>query len=373
MRDNNCDEKGKYNEVIKKFEQNHGGQFVLTKKDLGSGSFGRVIEIKSKQKVYAMKIIEVKPENKINSETQLALELKGPNIIKINKIYEEKVNNKSYDLVIMEKAALKDLGKLTDFYFKHNLLKTLYSPFYQHVGENLIRYYTFQIIKAMEIIEKNKFVHFDIKPENILVAVNLVLKLTDFSLLRDLKTVKENSIIPPGGTSGYFTPEYFFKNSLSCEHAKTQDYFALGCTIFYLKFGKLMIKMKKYSDKLMNSDRTLDIIDKSISYIKSQPLVSQDFKYFLCNLIQFRPEDRLNFEQIYRNKWLNDNLDVIKDVMNGFENDEEKMILEFQKNDFLAEKNKEKDKEKKEERIYSNKKKFNILKTDKKYKRRSRK
>ena len=358
----------KYSEIMKVFEEKHKGQFKFTKKELGSGYFGKVFEISNKQKLYAMKIIEAKQENKVNSETQLALELKGKNIINIKKIYEEKVNDKYYDLIIMEKAALKDLGKLTDFYFRHNLLKTLYSPFYEHVGDNLVRYYTLQIVKAMEILEKNQFVHFDIKPENILVAINLILKLTDFSLLSDLKKIRDNSIIQPGGTTGYFTPEYFINNSFSSEQAKKQDYFALGCTIFYLKFGKSMIKIQKYSSKLMNSDRIIDIIDKIFSEIKSKPLLNKDFKYFLCKLVQYKPEDRLNFEQIYRNKWLNDNLDVIKDVNNGFENDEEKMIFELQKNDFLIEKTKYIEKNK--EKVYNKGRKFIVDKiVSKKYKR----
>ena len=359
-------QKEDYSDVIKKFEEESNGQFTYTKKELGSGSFGKVIEVRSKQKFYAMKIIEVKPDSKIHSETQLALELKGINIIKINKIYEKNVKGKNYYLVLMEKAALKDLGKLTDFYYKHNLLKTLYSPFYQHVGENLLRYYVFQIIKGLEVIEKNKFVHFDIKPENILVSINLVLKLTDFSLLRDLKTLDKNTITPPGGTTGYFTPEYFTTTELSLENAKKQDYFALGCTIFYLKFGRIMVRNCKYNEKIMNSDRIIDIISKTITFIKSQPLVSNDFKYFLINLIQYRPEDRLDFEHIFRNKWLNDNLNIIKDVINGFENDEEKMILEFQKNDFLIEKKKYIENNKK--KVYNNGKKFIIEKnTQKKY------
>ena len=54
-------------------------------------------------------------------------------------------------------------------------------------------------------------------------------------------------------------------------------------------------------------------------------------------LIGFKPNDRPNFDQIYRNKWLNKNVEQLHQIFWAFEYDEEKLIMELQKNDFIIE------------------------------------
>ena len=75
--------------------------------------------------------------------------------------------------------------------------------------------------------------------------------------------------------------------------------------------------------------------------MKSQKMGDKDFMDFLCSLISYRPKDRPYFEQIYRNKWLNKDLEKLNETTMNFENDEEKLIMELQKNDFLIQKEKE--------------------------------
>ena len=77
-------------------------------------------------------------------------------------------------------------------------------------------------------------------------------------------------------------------------------------------------------------------------------------------MIAFSPEERPNFEQIYRNKWINRNLQELNDTFSTFEYDEEKLIIELQKNDYLIEKEKEK-KEKKMKKIKTRKEIKNLM------------
>ena len=46
----------------------------------------------------------------------------------------------------------------------------------------------------------------------------------------------------PGGTFGYQAPECFYNHEYNYDILQKQDYFALGMTIFYLKYGNLPIR-----------------------------------------------------------------------------------------------------------------------------------
>ncbi len=329
--------KDKYGDVFKFFQRSFDREITDIGKVLGKGAFGEVRDIKFKNKNMAGKLIENESEQK-SEEEQLALELRGQNIIRINKIYSKHYKDKYYDLVIMEKAILRDLGKLNEFFHRHNLLKLIYDDvFDEKSGDNLLRFYSRQIINALEVLDRNNYIHFDIKPENLLITINLIIKLSDFSLLRK---IGDEKIKLPGGTPGYITPEYFIEKYVSSDLAKKQDYFALGSSLFILKYGVALLKYRKNDDGKLNSDRIIDLIIRNISYIKSRQVTDKDFMDFLISLIQHNPENRPSFEQIYRNKWLNKNCDELDKVVMAFESDEEKLIMELQKNDFLSEKEK---------------------------------
>ena len=322
-------ENGMY-EIYEKFRDS--SDFTMIGKPIGKGAIGEVRNIIYKNKTMAGKLIK-RDQKEPSEEERYSLELRGQNIIKINKIYTKKIDDCFYDLIIMEKAILRDLGKLNEYFHQHNLLKTIYEPFNEKAGDSLLRFYAKQIINALELLDKNYFVHYDLKPENLLIQINLILKLSDFDLLRK---EKNGSTIIPGGTHGFVTPEYYVDRNVSCDVARKQDYFALGSTLFFLKFGEQMIKFKKSNDNSVNVINEILALQQRIGSIKSGQLTDKDFIDFLVSLIEYIPKDRPSFEQIYKNKWLNKDIDNIYNISNTFENDEEKLIMELQKNDFFV-------------------------------------
>ena len=308
---------------------------------LGSGSDGSIFEVKCEgtNRLLAAKLICHK-NDKINDRLKMIKELKGYNIIRIENLISKTVENKEYTMILMEKAILRDLGKLNNSYFFYNLLKLIYEPFDEQLGDNLLRFYSKQIIDGLETLNRYNYVHFDLKPENCLITFNLNVKLSDFSLLTKIDNSKE--IIIPGETPGYLSREYYDRKTRSKSDLQKQDYFALGSTIFYLKYGEDMLDYEKFNDPLMNKDRITDILHNRIDYIKSRPFTNDDFKKFLLGLIQYNPDERPDFEYIYRDKWLNKDLENIKSIYKDNEADELKLLLELQKSDFLKMKEVEK-------------------------------
>ena len=322
-------------EVNKIFEKFKDDDFTEFRKSLGKGSFGEVKEIVYKNKTMAGKIIK-RGSREISDEERSYSDIRGKNIIKISKTIQKTINREYYTLIIMEKAILRDMGKLNEFYFRHNLLKILYAPFKEKVGDNLLRFYFRQIVSALLSLYQNYYVHFDIKPENLLILANLVIKLSDFSILKKIKDCEPRI---PGGTPGYLTPEYYIEREVSSEHAMKQDYFAVGSTMFYLKTGDQLVRYKKYEDNnKMNADKIIDILQRRINKINSQKLIDKDLANLLIQLIQYRPKDRPSFIKIYRNKWLNKDLKYLNETYALFEGDEEKLMMEFQKKDFFMDK-----------------------------------
>ena len=100
-----------YDDVFNKFKELDEDiqEFMRT---LGRGAFGEVREVKIGNKVYAAKLVEKEKSDNLEPE-----KLRGTNIIKIVKISERSINEKYYDLIIMEKAVLKDIGTLATFLY----------------------------------------------------------------------------------------------------------------------------------------------------------------------------------------------------------------------------------------------------------------
>ena len=359
----------KYDSAFKRLEQKYKNEIGSIGKIIGKGSFGEVRDIKYKNKMMAIKILEKDKKDKLQGE-KLATNLRNHNIIKIEKIYEnEKFKNisitndneyssnsrrdmessksdeKNYGFIIMEKAQLKDLEKWNKLYYKYNLLKLIKLKnddnylFDEYIGDNLIRFYARQIINALGALYQNDYIHFDIKPENLLVTFNLIIKLTDFSLLKEIKKSDQNFKLP-GGTREYITPQYYIEEKMKVDSARKQDFFAFGSSLFLLKYGLPLLKYKEYKDNQLNAERIIDLLQFNINYIKSQVFTDKEFMAFIISLIGYRPEDRADYQKIFRNKWLNKNNEVLDKILMAFDNDEEKLIIELQKMDFLMRKEK---------------------------------
>ena len=355
--------RSEYDDAFNEFKLKYKNDISKIGEILGRGAFGEVRDIKYKKKLMAVKIMERKDEEGIKGE-KLAINLRNNNIIRIHKIFEnekfkeaskdisfrnnrdrEDIRNNSskegiYDFIIMEKAVLRDLGTLNEFYHKYNLLKLIKNEnniFRENLGQNLIRFYAREIINALETLNRNNYVHFDIKPENLAVSKNLNIKLTDFSFLKE---IKENIVDMeiPGGTPGYVTPEYYIYKKINPNTACKQDYFALGSTLFLLNCGIPLLKYKEFYDNIMNADKIIDLIKQNINFLKAQEHTDRDFISFIISLTDENPDERSDIHQIVRNKWLNKNNDELDRIIMAFENDEKKLIIELQKSDYLIKK-----------------------------------
>ena len=323
-------------------------------KKLGEGGDGLAYEVIKNNKTYAAKLIKLNPKAK-ECEADIIKEFRGPNIVKFNYVEKKTVANSIYYLIVMEKATFNSLAHFLHDIRRNNILDIIYGSSFQIIGDNLLRFFISQLIQGLEILNRNNFCHFDIKPQNILVFQGLYIKWADFGYLRDLETIaiedKNNNnnnndgkkIDVPGGTRGYFSPEFYLnKGEILLKQAFKHDYFGLGATIYYMKYGKNMLNYydsgREEKDYIMTSNQIIEQIEKKMDEIKSDKSSDKEFIDLLCSLIQYSPEQRPDLESMYKNKWLNKNREEINSIVEINDTDAKKILMEINKSDFLIKK-----------------------------------
>ena len=96
----------------------------------------------------------------------------------------------------------------------------------------------------------------------------------------------------------------------------------------------------EFKDGIKYADFMIKLIERAIDKIKSTKSNDKNFNEFLINLIQYKTENRSSFEDIYRNKWLNKNWNKILEIKENNISEEKNLIIELDKSEFLFEKNK---------------------------------
>jgi hypothetical protein len=188
-----------------------------TESELGSGSFGKVVEVIWLQQVKcAMKIIKVERESsmpdKLKKEGNILKFCCHPNIVQFIWSWEqENEDNEKVPHILMERMHT-DLSTLIEKQTKEEAGP----PFELHVAIDIM----LQIAKAMRYIHSKKITHRDLKPGNVLVRLSgngrlprgtyVRVKLADFGVSKLYSgTETFSSQTANQGTSIYAAPEVF--------------------------------------------------------------------------------------------------------------------------------------------------------------------
>ena len=324
--------------ICRLFSQVFPEEIKFTGKILGQGGYNKIYDMLLNDTVTgAGKII--KRDDKTEDEIYFSKILKGRNIIRHHAAFEATAGKDNYCLFVMEKANLSDLNRLNDYIKNRNLLKTIYTPFNKKLNENLLRYYIKQIVSGLETIRRYGLVHFDLKPQNFLVTYNLMVKISDYTIMKSIKDLekKGSKVKLTTGTNGFLPPEYYSKKPVDINIIDKVDIFGLGASIYKLVTGECFLDIPKNMTERQKIEKLKNQYERNIKRIDSMinEGVNEDFINLLKGMLKYNPEDRIDFEFIYRNKWINKNSKKIEKILQYYDDDEEKAIMELQKSDTL--------------------------------------
>ena len=232
-------------------------------REIGKGAYGSVYEVEKEDfgttVKSAIKVISI-PQNR--NETQVLIS-EGSTDKEVEDYYEDFVKKLLSEFTIM--AELRGNSNIVS-YEDHKIVKHPDAPGYDIFikMELLNSFYTFfrdrevtvedvlkigiDICSALEICEKKKIIHRDIKPDNIFYNDLGVFKLGDFGVARQLESLTSN--LSRIGTYNYMAPEIY----LNKEYDSTVDIYSLGVVLYKCLNGGRVPFMSK-SDALTSSAR----------------------------------------------------------------------------------------------------------------------
>lgn len=280
----------------KKFDDKY-----ITNYSIGSGAYSTVYlvtDILTKKK-FCKKLIKKGLEHIVANEIDILSKCNHFTILRLHEVY---INE---NIIVTEHL----LGK--------TLQRIILERKYKKLTENEILDIFYQLCISLHYLQSNNIIHRDIKPGNIIVTRDGIVKLIDFGLA----FIGDTSCLGCG-TTHYMAPEVVKKDIYDC----SIDVWSLGVVLF-----EMINSAHPFQGRNETEIKTSILNNKLILY-NSQ--YSKELIDIITHMLDKNPKSRLTIEQILNNDIMkaasnkknnmNDKQDILKNFM------ECKPILTFQ-------------------------------------------
>ena len=159
-------------------------------------------------KEISQKKTEDAPNKQVLRELLVLMNFSHPHIVKYNSVFVYHSN-----IVIEMEFCTSSLS---------NVIKQISKPFHVAQTKKIIR----SIALGLKYLHDHDIIHRDIKPGNIFIDENCIVKLGDFGSSRIITNYNNGNLTPLVGTKWYKAPEIIFGNKI---YDKTVDIWSFGC------------------------------------------------------------------------------------------------------------------------------------------------
>nr|NP_569972.1 Salt-inducible kinase 2 [Drosophila melanogaster]AAF45711.1 Salt-inducible kinase 2 [Drosophila melanogaster]AJP62078.1 FI24002p1 [Drosophila melanogaster] len=253
--------------------------FYDIERTIGKGNFAvvKLARHRITKNEVAIKIIDKSQLDQTNlqkvyREVEIMKRLKHPHIIKLYQVMETK--NMIY--IVSEYASQ---GEIFDYIAK-----------YGRMSESAARFKFWQIISAVEYCHKKGIVHRDLKAENLLLDLNMNIKIADFGFSNHFK---------PGellatwcGSPPYAAPEVFEGKQYTGPEI---DIWSLGVVLYVLVCGALPFDgstLQSLRDRVLSGRFRIPFF------------MSSECEHLIRRMLVLEPTRRYTIDQIKRHRWM---------------------------------------------------------------------
>ena len=257
---------------------------------IGEGSYGKIYCIQnslSKSKYALKKIIahDIKEIKRYQTEFELVYSHTHPNIMKIYNIQYKCLDFSTFSIYVLMELAICDWNADIKRKSEHK------NPY----KENELIIILSSLIKALSFLQKNNIAHRDIKPQNILLYPNTVIKVADFGEAKEIKLIKQQNTLK--GTEMYMSPLLYNAvkfNKKNVEHnVYKSDVFSLGFCFLYAA----SLTFKIISDLREVKDMK-EVRFKVGKYLNKR--YSSKFINALIKMVEYNENERVDFIEMER-------------------------------------------------------------------------
>ena len=264
---------------------------------IGEGTYGVVYKAKDLQsnELVALKKIRLKPEEEGIPSTAIRENSLLKELYQLNIVNLLDVIHTSKKLTLVFEYCDSDLKKIMDG------LK----------GEKLpidtVKLYLYEMLKGINYIHKHKILHRDLKPQNLLINTNGVLKICDFGLARGFGVpirIYTNEVV----TLWYRAPDILLGSKM---YDTSVDIWSIGCIFAEMILGIPMFLGKNENEQL---DRIFNLLgtpnDNEYPWLKESP----EWNGYI-NSETFKKYEKQDIRKIYPNINDNDSYDLLEKMI----------------------------------------------------------
>ena len=258
-------------------------QFYTCEKQIGKGSFGKVFLAKQVLTGRTVALKQISKKSMKNPDTRLKIENeidilksleKHPNVIRLLEVFQDM----DYQYLVFEFA---ELGDLISYFREEDLFEG-----------NRLKLFVKDILSGLQSVHRQRIVHRDIKPDNILMTRDFTPKIADFGISNVLQT-DEDKIFDTGGTPLYLAPEVIHKEG---KVGFKTDVWCAGIVLYLLAYGEPPFKGRDMNMLFIS------IIKKEVEF-DHEGAKDEGLQALIRKMLIKDPEHRISLDGALNDPW----------------------------------------------------------------------